>query len=39
MQQKKEAERRALESERDFFFKIGKTATDKFYVNEDKRKE
>jgi hypothetical protein len=39
MQQKKEAERKALQSERDFFFNVGLKATDKYYVNEDRRKE
>jgi hypothetical protein len=39
MQQKKEAERKALQSERDFFYSIGQRATEKFYVNEDRRKE
>lgn len=39
MQAKKEAERKQIQNDRDFFCQVGKTATDKFYINEDKRKE
>jgi hypothetical protein len=28
-----------MENDRDFFYKVGRTATDKFYVNEDRRVE
>jgi len=38
MQAKKDAERKALQNDRDFFFNVGKSATEIFYVNEDKRK-
>ena len=31
-------EKRSADNDREFFLKIGRTATDKFYINEDERK-
>ena len=39
MQAKKDADRQRQQSDRDFFFNVGRSATEKYYVNEDRRKE
>jgi hypothetical protein len=31
--------RRSVQDDREFFFKVGKTAADKFYINEDNQKQ